>query len=270
MLRTNDFMTSLADIKIIKNSLVQSLFKLPRLIFLNLPLMILFVLFEGWYSYTLIFKHENELLSSVSDLNFAVLQFAFLIFLVPFQLHHQSSMSYKKFTAFVKKHTWSVVIESCKAIMYLIGYLILTGASAYLAYFIYESLENLLILAIPLAILFILLSLGSSLCFLIRSIQYNFIPFVVFFDSEYQSTRKKAIQKSIKISKGVALPVTLVFVLFMILSQILQLTSLPNFITPEPTPLSVMSFIANSIIGLIFVIYFCSFFYYIYQAKKSR
>lgn len=279
MIQRQDFLTTASDFQIIVKSLKQSLLKLPRLIFLNALFMLLFILIKGFYSYKFIFKHENEFLTTLSNFNFSVLQFGFLIFLVPFQLHHGDKFPIKEFSAFLKRTVWPVVIESCKALFYLAGYFFLCGILTGLALgglslfidisiFDTEALEggelNPQLILISLLVFLICSPLW------IRSIQYNFIPFVIFFNEDYQAIKKEVLQKSILVSRGCALLIIPVFFVLPRIVEFIKSILLYPISTSETTLAHVTSFTIESILGLILVIYFCIFFYFIYHSKKSQ
>ena len=275
MVKLNDFLTSVSDIQIIRKSLFQSLVKLPNLILLNLFFMIIFIVIKGVYSYTFIFGNENDFIKALNDFNFSILQFVFLIFLVPFQLHWGSSK--RKFSEFLKDTAWPIVIESCKAFAYLCGYVFLCGFVSVLilgglnliGIFDLEGIQDLESGLSYKAIPFYFLLFVIYLPLFIRSIQYNFIPFVVFFDKEYQETKKGAIKKSILVSKGAAL---LIIPLLFVLPPLLKAIRAPitEMIVPEMTSMSLTAFTIDSFVDLAAVICFCAFFYYTYHFKKSQ
>ena len=267
------------DLILIKDSFIQALKKLPWLIQKNILLIPAFIVLEVCYFQFLLPMESNEIIRTLARFSFSMLQWAFLIFLIPFQLYNQGAgalgKSLLQFQAFLARSIWPVIIDPIKAFFIILAYFILalilgsiTFALIYFGGFEKTTSSGLLIMGIGgfFAGVFVLMSV-------IKAMQFSFIPMVIFFSRKYIEEKKSSLTLSVQVSRG--LPFILIlywgaysfFVSYLLINKvILNLFSAESgwLFTDGPLAVGVMS-----LINIISVIHSCAFCYFIYTDKDK-
>ena len=153
---------------------------------------------------------------------FSALQWTFLVFLVPFQLHNKhlqksSPGPLSSFKEFLKENMWPVIIETMKAffsiLFYFISGLILALGITFGALSFGRFFSNSLPFSIPQDFLSIaLLVLLFIVCLLpgaIKTVQYLFVPYIVFFSKQFK-TSGESLKIASRISRGSVLPIVVI------------------------------------------------------------
>ena len=267
MIKINDITFSRTDILIIGKALFQSIKNLPRLIWINIMFIVLITVLETAYHYIFIIHANNDMMTTLSSLNFAFLKFILLIFLIPFQMYNTQLSQHSKplllFSAFIKRTTWPIIIESSKALLIVIGYSIPLLIAYILIFVFWNHLEQFLVQAhIYAGVFFFLIALPI----ITRSIQFHFIPFIIFFNQEYIKDKTKVLQRTIQVSKGIALPIMILGIILGSLSAFLH-HFIEKGIEPSISLINISSFGINSLMKTIEISLMCAFLYFIYRAK---
>lgn len=260
--------------------------------YINILFILAFILLEIIYSYIFIWRADSAFssaLMSAAHLCFLGLANAFFIFLVPFQLHKlhlPRSAPCPKFFPFVQKTVNPVIIATLKAFFITMGYLIVCGAvlgviCAFLLYPAFPSLFQSFFQVmkfepqsvfdfIKLAPLYLIINIIMFPAFT-RYVQFHFIPYVIFFNSEYAKT-KQTLKLSIQLSKRLSLPIFLIIFLcsapagaymyyvYRHKEKILEDINITNLLVFSTT-----SFISCSLAVFTFAVY-----YFLYKSKDSQ
>ena len=248
-------------------ALVQSIKNLPRIIWMNIIFIVIITVLETAYHYIFIIRADNSMMTTLSSLNFAFLKLIMLIFLIPFQMHNIQLAQHSKplllFSPFIKRTTWPILIESSKALLIIIGYCIPLLILYALLFTFWSHLQEFLFQSHIYMSLFIFL---TAFPVIIRSIQFHFIPFVIFFNQEYIKDKTKVLKRTIQASKGIALPLLILGIVFSSLSAFLH-SFIEKGIQPTVSIINISSFGANSFLKTIEISLVCAFLYLIYRAK---
>ena len=267
MIKINDITTSKADLLITSKALAQSIKYLPRMIWTNIIFIGVITVLETAYHYIFIIRADNSMMTTLSSLNFAFLKLILLIFLIPFQMYNIQLTQHSKplllFAPFIKRTTWPILIESLKAIFIIIGYCIPLLILYALLFTFWNHLQEFLFQSHIYMSLFIFL---TAFPVIIRSIQFHFIPFVIFFNQEYIKDKTKVLQRTIQVSKGIALPLLILGIVFSSLSAFLH-SFIEKGIQPSISVINISFFGVNSLLKTIEIALLCVFLYLIYRAK---
>ena len=273
-----------SDWILVQKSLVKAFQKLFFLIQKNAILIIVFVLLEMSYFYFLFPAEElkkmgelNELFEAIGRSSFSLMQWAFLVFLVPFQLyneHNIQSLSKPalRFKSFLARSIWPVIIDPIKSILYILlcvcGWGLLFVIIFVTAWF-FKLAQNIVFQWIFGLSAFLVIVLPA----VIKAVQFILIPMVIFFNKEYRERKKSSLALSVQVSQGLFLAVLAFGIAYISLNTLTQIGHSMLFEEAGGSMLSDTGFLfygSNALISCLFSIFSSACIYYIYAGKDKN
>lgn len=279
----------LSDWILVKNSTITSFKVLPKLIQINILIIIAFIILEVVYFHFFFPNKEflqipqiNEIFQSLTFFVFSLLQWAFLIFLVPFHLYNKSTnqkLKFKtvlatyggltdeldtnqklKFKPFLARSIWPIIIDPIKAFFVVLVFIFLSLILSAPVYFFAQS--NSILLYSMIFIVF--------LPTIIKALQFSFIPMVIFFCKDYIENKKSSLQLSIQVCRGLPIVLIVYWIIYFTIVNLIERGNMTLFsgsgIFSKNSPLF---YTVKSFLSIILIIYSSSVSYFIY-AEKDR
>ena len=270
---------SFADLNLTKNAVLKSLLVFPKMLSKSIIFIIVFILLELLYFYFLFPAKQlsivpgniNNILLSLTQSSFSLLQWVFLIFLIPFHLYNHGLKSVNspkpllEFKPFLARCVMPAVVDPIRALFVVILYGlagIAIGSVLIGLYAMSFTFEPALLkyLIIPFLI-----------PAFIKIIHYTFIPFVIFFNKEYIENKKSSLKLSTFVCRG--LPVVFLVLGFLPFGTIELLDSLLKTIfygpNQEVSSINIFYFSLSSLFRIASTIFTSSVLYFMYIEKDK-
>ena len=270
---------SLADLNLAKNAVLKSVQLFPKLFVKSIILITALILLELLYFYFLFPAKElsvvpgniNNILLSLTQSSFSLLQWVFLIFLIPFHLYNHglkavnSPKPLLKFKPFLARCVMPAIVDPIRALFVVILYAgggIALGSALVGIYALSFTFEPSMLKY------FIAPFLIPAF---IKIIHYTFIPFVIFFNKEYIENKKSSLKLSTLACRG--LPIVFLVLGFLSFGVIEFLDSLLKTIcygkSQEVSSINIFYFSLSSLFRAASTILTSSVLYFIYIEKDK-